>query len=183
MGKLDYNKKYLKVENFLEKNELTFLKNYTFIRHQNNYKNEAYDKKTDYDTFFYADPLMESILINKKPLVEKLTDKKLLPTYSFWRMYTQFSDLIKHKDRESCEISVTIQIGSDGSNWPIFIDGKPINLEQGDAAIYLGTELEHYRNELEGTWHAQAFLHYVDKDGPYKEWYLDKRRVLGHIVN
>ena len=94
-------------------------------------------------------------------------------------MYTQFADLMKHKDRESCEISVTIQIGSDGSDWPIFIDGKPISLEQGDAAIYLGVELEHYRNELEGKWHAQTFLHYVDKNGPYADWYLDKRPILG----
>ena len=73
---------------------------------------------------------MESLLKNKKEKMEEATNLKLLPTYSFWRMYTKLSDLSKHKDRESCEISVTIQIGSDGSNWPIYMNGKPITLEQ-----------------------------------------------------
>tara|TARA_R100001509_G_scaffold99454_1_gene58135 strand:- start:189 stop:740 length:552 start_codon:yes stop_codon:yes gene_type:complete len=179
MGKLDHNKKYLKVENFLDKGELTFLKNYTFIRHQNNYKNEAYDKNTDYDTFFYADPLMESILISKKSLVEKLTDKKLLPTYSFWRMYTYFSDLPMHTDRESCEYSVTVNLAQSGEEWPIYMDETPVNTNPGDAVIYLGRQIKHGRKKFTGDYYAQCFLHYVDKNGPYKDFLLDKRPILG----
>ena len=30
-----------------------------------------------------------------------------------------------------------------------------------------------------GDWHAQTFLHYVDKNGLNKELYLDKRLTLG----
>jgi|TARA_R100001086_G_scaffold249476_1_gene189329 hypothetical protein len=174
--------KYKIIKNFLTKEEVSLLLDYCIIKHRFNFENFD-DKNKNCDSFFYADPLMESLLKNKKEKMEEATNLKLLPTYSFWRMYTKLSDLPKHKDRESCEISVTIQIGSDGSNWPIYMNGKPITLEQGDAVIYLGMELEHYRNELEGSWHAQAFLHYVDKDGPNKEWYLDKRRTLGHIIN
>jgi hypothetical protein len=94
-------------------------------------------------------------------------------------MYTKFADLKKHKDRPSCEISVTVMIDSDGTNWPIFIDGTKIDLEPGDAAIYLGCEVEHWRETFDGDWHAQAFLHYVDQDGPNKDYKFDKHRGLG----
>jgi hypothetical protein len=67
-------------------------------------------------------------------------------------MYTKFSDLPKHKDRPSCEISTTVNIASDGTTWPIFMDGKPLHLESGDAAIYLGMELTHWREEFKGDW-------------------------------
>jgi hypothetical protein len=96
-------------------------------------------------------------------------------------MYTMFANLDKHKDREACEISVTVMIGSDKTKWPIFMDGTEINLEVGDAAIYLGCEVEHWREEFKGDWHAQTFLHYVNKNGKNKEHVLDKRRFLGDL--
>jgi hypothetical protein len=113
---------------------------------------------------------MESLMINKLDLMQKETNLELLPTYAFWRMYTLNADLKKHTDRESCEISVTVMIGSDGTKWPIYMNGNKIELEEGDAVIYLGCELEHWREEFKGDWHAQTFLHYVDKNGKNKEF-------------
>jgi hypothetical protein len=104
--------------------------------------------------------------------MEKETGKKLLATYSYWRMYTKYSHLKKHKDRPSCEISVTVNVGSDGTDWPIIIEDNPIHLKTGDAAIYLGCELEHGREEFKGDWCAQTFLHYVDADGNNKRFIL-----------
>jgi len=52
-------------------------------------------------------------------------------------------------------------------------------LKPGQAVVYLGCELEHWRKEFEGDWHAQTFLHYVDANGDNKEWFLDKRKLLG----
>jgi hypothetical protein len=94
-------------------------------------------------------------------------------------MYTLNADLKKHTDRESCEISVTVMIGSDGTKWPIYMNGTEINMEPGDAAIYLGCEVEHWREEFKGDWQAQTFLHYVDKNGVNKEWFKDKRPLWG----
>jgi hypothetical protein len=94
-------------------------------------------------------------------------------------MYTVNADLKKHKDRPSCEVSVTVMIGSDGIKWPIYMEGTEINMEPGDAAIYLGCEIEHWREEFKGDWHAQTFLHYVDKNGRNKEWVKDKRMLYG----
>lgn len=131
------------------------------------------------DTTFYGDAPMEAAMMMKKKHMEEITGKKLLPTYTFWRMYTQYSDLPKHKDRPSCEISVTINLGSDGTKWPIFVEDVPCYLNPGDAVVYLGCELEHWREEFEGDWCSQVFIHYVDAEGPNKDWFLDKRFCLG----
>jgi hypothetical protein len=122
---------------------------------------------------------MESLLICKLSKIEEESGLKLLPTYSFWRLYTKFADLKPHKDRPSCECSVTVQIASDGTKWPIYIDGEEIILEDGDAALYWGTEVEHSRKEFLGDYQSQVFLHYVDADGPFKEYVFDKRIHTG----
>ena len=123
----------------------------------------------------YADPVFENLLNFIKPKIEKDYGKELVPTYSFWRMYTYNSDLFPHIDRASCEISATVMFGSDGTKWPFFVDGNKFDLEPGDAVLYLGTKLKHWRETFLGDWHAQGFLHYVDQEGPHAEWKRDKR--------
>lgn len=151
------------------------------LKHQNNKDPKCFDlhQVKNADTSFYADPLMESLLCLSLEKMQQETSLELLPTYSFTRMYTKFATLKKHTDRPSCEVSVTVQLGSCGTEWPIFIDNNPILLENGDAVIYLGMELEHWREEFIGDHHAQVFLHYVDKNGPYAEWVRDKRHMYG----
>jgi hypothetical protein len=90
-----------------------------------------------------------------------------------------FADLKKHTERPSCEISVTVMIGSDGTKWPIFIEDNEVVLQPGDAVIYLGCELEHWREEFKGDWHSQVFLHYVDANGPYSNFAIDGRPLFG----
>ena len=175
--------KYKIIKNFLTEEEIKLLKDYCRIKHRINFDSFDFVQNKNADTYFYGDPLMESLMINKLNLMEKETGLKLLPTYAFWRMYTMFADLTKHKDRPSCEISVTVMIGSDGKKWPIYMEGTEINLEPGDAAIYLGCEIEHWREEFKGDWHAQTFLHYVDENGPNKEWFKDKRILYGITEN
>jgi len=169
--------KFLKVENFLTKDELTLLKEYTFIAHRINFN--RFDFQNGADSGFYGDGIMESLMTIKKDKINELTSKKLSPTYSFWRMYTAFSVLDRHKDRPSCEYSCTIQISSDGTEWPIYMDGQELTLRDGDAVIYKGCEVEHWRNEFKGDYQAQCFLHYVDSEGPFKEHIFDNRQLLG----
>ena len=38
--------------------------------------------------------------------------------------------------------------------------------------MYKGCEVEHYRKKFEGEEYIQLFLHYVDMDGPMKEYGL-----------
>ena len=87
--------------------------------------------------------------------------------------------LKKHIDRPSCEVSVTVCVDSCGEDWPIYMNGKPIILKPGDAAMYLGCEVEHWREEFMGDYQSQFFLHYVDKNGKNKEYALDSRPFIG----
>jgi hypothetical protein len=170
--------KYKIIKNFLTQEEVKLLTDYCRIKHRLNF-NFFDSGNNNNDTYFYGDPLMESLMVNKLKFMEKETGLELLPTYAFWRMYSMFADLKKHKDRPSCEVSVTVMIGSDGNKWPIYMDGTEINMEAGDAAVYLGCEVEHWREEFKGDWHAQTFLHYVDKNGKNTEWFKDKRLLYG----
>lgn len=176
---MDELKDYKLVKNFLTKEEVNLLTHYTRMRHRTNLDQFDLDQSDQGDSMFYGDPATDALLITKKELMERETGLKLLPTYTFWRMYTYLADLKKHKDRPSCEISVTVKINSCGTDWPIFIEGKKMDLENGDGLIYKGCENEHWREEFKGDWHSQVFLHFVTKDGPNKEWYKDKRPFLG----
>ncbi len=173
------NFKYKKIEKFLNISEINLLKDYCRIRHRVNYTSFDTGQSKTLDTVFYGDPLMESLLLNKKNKMQELTGLKLLPTYAYWRMYTKFADLKKHSDRPSCEISATVNIGSDGTPWSFFVDKTSIDLNPGDAVLYLGCEVEHWRDEFQGDWLAQTFLHYVDADGLYKEYVKDGRLKWG----
>jgi hypothetical protein len=171
--------KYKIIKNFLTNEETLLLTQYCKIKHRLNFNCFDDVQNNNGDTYFYGDALMESLMVSKLKLMENETGLELHPTYSFWRMYTMLADLEKHKDRSACEISVTVMIGSDGTKWPIYMDGEELNLNPGDAAIYLGCEVEHWREEFKGDWQAQTFLHYVDKNGPNKEWHKDKRILYG----
>lgn len=137
----------------------------------------------------YADPAMESMLLYLHPLMEEYTGLSLAPTYSFYRVYRNGDELKPHKDRPSCEISATLcfNYSYDDSlyQWPIIIEENKINLYPGDFAIYRGVDLEHSREIFsphdDNSWHVQAFLHYIDIDGPYLDYKFDKRNSIGEI--
>ena len=106
MGIIGIDFKYKKIENFLSKDEVDICNLYCEIKHRVNTTNfEEGNPISLPASFFHGDPLMESIMLKKKSIMEHETGKKLLATYSFWRMYTKYAYLKKHKDRPSCEIS------------------------------------------------------------------------------
>lgn len=132
----------------------------------------------------YADPLMESILLKIKPEIESIVNKKLGPTYSYYRVYRDGSILEKHIDRNECEISATLNFGQNlESNWPIWMGNEKIEIEPGFFAIYDGCEIEHWRDRLScqrGGYLVQGFFHYIDLDGPNKNLIFDGRRGIGY---
>ncbi|MDC3263774.1 hypothetical protein OAU51_00445 [Porticoccaceae bacterium] len=147
----------------------------------------------------YGDQVMETLLVKMLPVMAKETGLDLVPTYSYARIYKQGDILRRHKDRPSCEISTTLNLG--GDPWPIFIDGtgadsvideykqihKPnapegtkVLLDPGDMLVYSGCELEHWREPFEGQVCGQVFLHYNHRNGPFAEKNkFDKRPLLG----
>ncbi len=128
----------------------------------------------------YGDFIMDSLLTNLLPEIERASGLSLFPAYSYYRMYKHGDTLPKHRDRASCEISITLCLGVEGGKpWPILIEGpngrSSVSLQPGDALLYRGTECKHWREMFEGERQAQVFLHYVDQNGPHTEWKFDKR--------
>ena len=58
-------------------------------------------------------------------------------------------------------------------------EGTPLLLGPGDCLIYRGCEVRHWREAFAGNYQAQAFVHYVDQDGPYAKYKYDTRPMLG----
>ena len=155
------------------------------------------DKQSPNTYSHYADMVMETLLEKVKPRMEKETKLKLLPTYSYARIYKKGDILERHKDRFSCEISTTMFLG--GDSWDIYLEpnknvGKPsggpyvpttnkgikVSLKPGDMLIYLGCELEHWREAFQGKNCCQVFLHYNQITSPGAiENRFDGRPFLG----
>ena len=137
----------------------------------------------------YADPLTETILYASLDHMETITGKKLHPTYSYSRVYLKGDVLNPHVDRPSCEVSVTVQVATNGEFWPIWmkVRGKePVSftLEPGDAVVYKGCEVTHWRDVADKTdVTVQFMLHYVDQDGPNANYKFDTRPSLGLLQN
>ena len=133
----------------------------------------------------YGDIVFDNLLLDIKSVVEKITNKKLIEQYSYLRLYSPGDVMYKHKDRNSCEYSVSLCIDSNLITlYPLMVEdkNKQINavcLEPGSAVVYAGTELVHWRDMFLGKYLAQVFLHYVDADGPYKDQKYDGRKSLG----
>ena len=145
----------------------------------------------------YADIAMETLLLAVKPKMEKLTGMKLNPTYSYARIYKMGDVLDRHKDRFSCEISTTMNLG--GDEWPIYLENKKnvgepkdgfpavtdnkgtkIILKPGDMLVYKGMILEHWREAFIGKDCAQVFLHYNNEFSPGADDNIfDQRPHLG----
>ena len=135
----------------------------------------------------YGDIAMDTLLLKIQNIMEKITNLKLIPTYSYVRIYKKGDILEKHKDRPSCEISTTLNLG--GDLWPIYLKSSnkkdiKVNLSQGDMLIYRGDKLEHWRESFQGENCAQVFLHYnnLSTEGS-KENLFDKRMHLGLPAN
>ena len=68
----------------------------------------------------YSDIAMETLLLKCQPVMEKATGLKLYPAYTYARIYKKGDILKRHKDRFSCEISTTMNLG--GDDWTIYLE-------------------------------------------------------------
>lgn len=134
-----------------------------------------------------APALTETLLDVMTPTLSQAINCELYPTYSYLRIYLKGAELERHQDRPSCEVSATLPLSYDSPNiWPLYIETgnkiTAVELEPGDALIYKGIEVPHWREAFEGERQVQVFLHYVKKHGDYSEFKFDKRPHLGHQI-
>jgi predicted 2-oxoglutarate/Fe(II)-dependent dioxygenase YbiX len=133
----------------------------------------------------YCDPYFDQLLNDLTETFSEISDRQLIPTYSYARVYRPGEILTIHRDRPACEISATVTLGLSGKEWPISFNkenstenGNAVILEPGDVALYKGTEIYHWRNSFEGEWQCQVFFHYVDANGPHANQKYDGRSSL-----
>jgi len=195
--------KYIIIKKAIDKDLCEFIYNYFLM------KKQVYDTCTKtryispYETFLgeyergpdaqipdtyshYSDIAMETLMLKCQPVMEKATGLKLYPAYTYARIYKKGDVLKRHKDRFSCEISTTMNLGGDA--WPIYLEpsgkegmkGVKVNLKPGDMLVYRGCELEHWREKFKGKECVQVFLHYNNtKTSGAKDNMFDKRIHLG----
>ncbi len=195
-------KKYTVIKKAISRDMASFLCNYlamnkqvydTFLMHRYLSPFEKvmgfYEGKEDqipgaYCT--YGNVAMETLMLKCQPEMEKATGLKLYPAYTYARIYSKGDELKRHKDRFSCEISTTLNLG--GDPWPIYLEpsgeknkkGVKVDLEPGDMLVYRGCELEHWRKKFKGDECIQVFLHYNNTTTSEAEQNMfDKRPHLG----
>ena len=190
---------------FLMKRQVTkTLNDFRYISPYNEDHGTWKDQQIPNTYSHYADIAMETLLLYVQPKMEKLTGMKLNPTYSYARIYKMGDVLKRHKDRFSCEISTTMNLG--GDEWPIYLENKKnvgnsddidpetgtnyqvstdnkgtqIILKPGDMLVYKGEILEHWREAFIGKDCAQVFLHYNNQFSPGADDNMfDQRPHLG----
>ena len=209
------DRKYLIIKNAISRELADFI--YAYFRLKRDVAKNLFDRKwiSPYEeihghwkdpqvpnTFsIYGDVAMETLLLKLGPLMEKEIGFKLVPTYSYARIYKKGDILKRHKDRFSCEVSTTLNLG--GDPWPIYLSpnenvgipesdggekgvtvssevkGLKIDLEPGDMLIYSGCVLEHWREPFEGENCGQVFLHYNNVETQGDKYIYDGRTHLG----
>jgi len=211
-------KKYTIIRKAISKDLATFVANYFRMQKQvfDTCTKERYISPFEHIIGFYEGPnsqipntysqyaniAMETLMLKCQPDMEKATGLKLYPAYTYARIYKKGDELKRHKDRFSCEISTTMNLG--GDDWPIYLSpnenvgvaehdggkkgvttssnakGIKVDLKPGDMLVYSGCELEHWREKFKGTECVQVFLHYNNRKTPgAKNNMFDRRPHLG----
>lgn len=138
----------------------------------------------------YTHPQYREAHTKIRLILEDILGEKLYNTYYYDRFYFAGQRLVRHSDRDACEISVSVQISTNASKpWPFCIETPSgeerfANLENGWGLLYKGCERQHWRDPLESrygkrqrlwnkirrkeddTYHHQIFFHYVRANGP-----------------
>jgi len=196
------NKKYTIIKQVISKDLAEFIANYFRMQKQvldtcrqaryispyetllGHYEDETQQIPHTYSS--YSDIAMETLLLKCQKTMEKETKLKLYPSYSYARIYKKGDELKRHKDRFSCEISTTMNLG--GDDWPIYLEpsgevgkkGIKVDLKPGDMLVYSGCDLEHWREPFKGKECIQVFLHYNNRRTPgAKDNMFDTRPHLG----
>ena len=178
------NKGFEVVKGFIPAPFASYFRNYFTLLAQNE-PNLGGDSQAPNSRVLYGDPAFDTLMACSTQSVEQIVGKKLIPQYTYARIYNNGSVLKRHLDRAECEYSVTLCLGGRyDKQWPIWLkdyDGNEheVPLDEGDCVIYSGTKLEHWREKFEGDKQYQVFMHYVDSEGKHKDRIYDGRPNLG----
>lgn len=159
----------------------------------------AVNTKPAYEFYSYHHPTVMGFHWGLTSRMVQLTKKRLAPSYAYFRVYQQGDVCQIHTDRQSCEHSFSMSLGyADEIVWPFQVGvkkydfetasqlqvtddfgdeaSKDVMLKPGDAILYKGCNYRHGRVAPNpNRWSAHCFLHWIDLDGPFKEWAFDRQ--------
>lgn len=148
----------------------------------------------------YSHPQYKEAHAKIRLILEDILGEKLYNTYYYDRYYFAGHRLVRHSDRDACEVSVSVQISTNASKpWPFCIETpngeeRFANLQDGWGLLYKGCERDHWRDPLESrygklerfvnkirkkdddTYHHQIFFHYVRANGSRAHCAWDRAR-------
>lgn len=162
-----------------------YLRNYFDLLNRNGQVPNKGDAQVVKSVGIYGDPAFDTLMLMCLSSVEEVVGKKLLPTYTYARIYFNGADLLPHKDRDECEHSVSLSLGGISSAlWPLWFKNEDKEPEyaamyEGDAVVYQGNKVNHWRDEFEGETQFQLFMHYVEAEGEHKDQLFDTRPYIG----
>jgi len=127
---------------------------------------------------FWGDCTIDGLLAGLAPRIGALLGRPLLPTYGYARIYGDGDRLSPHRDREACQVTATIHLGSTGGVPPpiCFEPDGAVSQGPGDAVVFLGDRITHWRDSYRGRSFGQVFLNYVYADGARSHLVYDGRR-------
>ena len=178
-------KKYVLIKEMIPRDIAKVATQYSHYDRARLFQPEAENAQIPGSHSVYGDPLMETLLNFGRKSIEKSTGLELWPTYSYYRLYKVGDMLKRHKDRPSCEVSVSLHCSNNlDYGWPIWFDTPdgdkiPLVTNPGDAVIYKGCEREHWREPMKGdhkSYYHQIFFHYVLQDGQRAHCAWDRAR-------
>ena len=138
----------------------------------------------------YAPSSCVFIMKRIQPILEKIVGEELLPTYWFMTTYYNKSFMSRHKDKQTCEISVSMNLES-SVDWELKLtDLQGINRKLitpvGSGVAYMGYDLYHWRSPLNcdgDKKYTQLFLHFVKKHGEYSIYAYDNDQECFDLLN
>jgi hypothetical protein len=126
---------------------------------------------------FWGDSTLDAFHLTVLPKVEAVAAGPLFPTYCYARVYNHGDTLHRLHDREACEIVASIHLGHRGvAPRPIcFATGQVVEQAPGDAVVFHGALIDHWRDTFLGENFGQIFMNFVRADGPHRWQAVDGR--------
>ena len=155
--------------------QLAGLRQYTrALRAEGYFTRELGNRQVEGRQFIYQEPAASSLHAQLAAIINELAPEPVKPSYCYLATSERGAVLRRHVDREQCVWNLSLVLDAEPelaaeSMWPIYLDVKPgparAALGIGDAVLYSGTRVPHWREALsQHEFFTACFYHFVPTD-------------------
>jgi len=163
---------------FLSEDVLKIVNTYSKIRH--NINEHGFNGNGVGETRVQGDPFFDSLLLNKQQTIEKIISKHLNCMSSVFTTYINGSVESLHIKNAKYQMTCLINVGDDGTSWPLIVDDHEIELKPGSAVLFCGNVIKSGRKDsFKGDHMFIVELHYCENTPYTIEFANDGRKDLG----